>query len=352
MAKISKSALYLPRFLAMEENKKDKNMTDEDKERKLILDYGTRIDLANRNLRYADLSRCILTRADMHDSQLQGATLTDTHLQASQLSGIHLQDAILVGANLQESKLYKAHLQRAVFYDANMQKVDLRESNLTDAKLRGAELQSASMQNAMLTGASFEAANLTKANFFNANLTGAVFNYANLTSVNLTGAVFNDANITGASFNSTNLTGADLWGTIFDKGDKKLPHPSFKGTKMFGVNISRDKLQDFNLSDDQKRFIIDVNVSNEYLTFHGRRIKYLNKGIENINKTLKAMPNYKSQEENLTQLQEIIKASCICFKKEESECFKNEKSTYMENIDDPNKKYKKIYKELLNICKN
>ena len=365
MAKISKSALYLPRFLAMEENKKDKNMTKEDKEKKLILDYGTRIDLANRNLRYADLRRCILTRADMHESQLQGATLIDTYLQASNLNGIQLQDAILQGANLQKSELYGAKLQRAVFYKANMQKVSLKESNLTDAKLRGAKLQSAHLERANLRGASFVNANLTKASFngaknltgisFNyADLTGASFNGCDLTDANLAGANLTDAslintNLTGVNLTGANLTGADLWGTIFNKGDKKIPHPSFKGTRMFGVNISRDKLQDFNLSDNQKRFIIDVNVSKEYLTFHGRRIKYLNKGIEYINKTLKAMPNYKSQEENLTQLQEILKASCKCFKKEETECFKNEKSIY---IDDPNKKHKKIYKELLDICKN
>jgi len=201
MAKISKNALYIPRYLAI-----DENMSDDAKEKKLILDYGTRIDLANRNLRYADLRRCILTRADMDNSQLQGANLTDIYLQASDLSFAHLQDAILYGANLQKSKLYKAQLQRAVFYHANMQKIKLQESNLTDASFNDAKLQNAHLEHTDLNGASFLNANLTDASFNGAkNLIDASFKYANKT-----GASYNGADLTAATLSENNLTDTDL----------------------------------------------------------------------------------------------------------------------------------------------
>ncbi len=258
MAKISKSALYLPRFLATEENEKDKNMTDEDKERKLILNYGTRIDLTNRNLRYANLEKCILTRANMQESQLQGANLTETHLQAVDLSDAELQDANLREAKLQSTTFICTKLQGAKLTSANMNNSTFEECNLT-----GASLQKAQLVEAKFTNFKGGYSSLRNADLRNANLT-----YADLNNIDLAGASLSNANITGTIFDNTDLTAADLSDAYFFVEIKKNMDidsisglPYFKETKMFGVNVSKYKKQDSNSTKKQNMILFDANGS-------------------------------------------------------------------------------------------
>ncbi|MEA3468317.1 MAG: pentapeptide repeat-containing protein [Thermodesulfobacteriota bacterium] len=143
MAKISPAALYIPRYLAMEGTTEKTDKEKIDKEKKLILNYGTRINLANRNLRYSNLEKCILTRADMQESQLQAANLKSSHLQAADLSDTKLQDADLQEAKLQSATLIGTQLQGASFVGANMQKAQLWDSDLSNSNLQKVQLQQA-----------------------------------------------------------------------------------------------------------------------------------------------------------------------------------------------------------------
>ncbi len=313
MAKISKTALYIPRYLAI-----DGNMSDDAKEKKLILDYGTRIDLANRNLRYADLQKCILTRADMRSSQLQAANLKGSHLQAADLKNAKLQNATLIGAKLQFALLEHAQMQGASFAGANMRNVHFTESTLSNATMLGAQLQSAQFGGSNAGNVDFRGSKLVGANFYDANLTGTSFH---------------NANITSANFYKAALTAADLSGILFVKGDWTAP--SFKETEMFGVNISKEKLQDINLTTKQEQFIFDINVSKEYLTFNARRVKYLDKIIWKIKQNLKTSgKSLEETREELTKLQNILNTSC--------KYLKNEELKYRDT--------KSIYYELLTIC--
>ena len=322
MAKISPSALYIPRYLAMDGTKKD----DFDKEKKLILNFGTRIDLTNRNLRYADLKKCILTRADMQGSDLQAVNFMGSHMQAADFRNAKLQDAILIETKLQSSWLNNAQLQGASFAGANMQAVELGNSNLTNANLQKVQLQHAKFGGAKLGNADFRGAELRSADFRGANLTGTSFH---------------DANITSANFNKANLTAADLSGVHFVKVFfmEAWTSPSFRGANMFSVNIFKNKLQDINLTDCQKQFIIDDNISKDILTFDGRRVKYLDTAIRQIN-AQKLKVNCESQETKeklIGQLENLFNASCIHLKTEGSK-YRGKKE--IENI----------YQELITIC--
>jgi len=319
MAKISKTALYIPRYLAMGETTKDK----EDKEKELILKYGTRIDLTYRNLRYADLEKCILTRADMRHTKLEAANLKGSHMQAIDLSYANLQDANLQEVKLQAARLKGANLQGATLVRANIPNVYFPDNNLNNSHLQRAQLKQAVFQKLDLQNVDFRNADLSMTNFIDANLTGDSLH---------------DANITSASFDKADLTAADLSGIIFVKGDWTTP--SFKETKMFGVNISKSKLQDINLTACQKQFTFDINVSDEYLTFYGRRVKYLNTIIHKIN-AKEPMTHCKSQNEilaSIDKLQDILKTSCKHLK---DEAFKYR----------IRKDIEKIYNELITICK-
>ena len=322
MAKITSNALYIPRHLAMDGTKKD----DIDKEKKLILNYGSRIDLTNRNLRYADLKKCILTRADMRDSDLQVANFMGSHMQAADFRNAKLQDAILIETKLQSSWLNNAQLQGASFASANMQAVKLWDSNLTNANLQKVQLQHAKLGRAELGNADFRGADLRNTDFKRANLMGASFH---------------NANITSANFKEANLTATDLSGVHFVKVlvMKFWTHPSFKEAKMFGVNISKNKLQDINLTDCQKQFIIDDNISKDILTFDGRRVKYLDTAIRQIN-AQKPKMNCELQETNeklIRELKNLRNTSCIYLKTEASK-YRGKKE--IENI----------YQELITIC--
>ena len=96
----------------------------------------------------------------------------------------NLANADLRGAQLIAASLEGANLTEADLEGANLAGADLRDANLTGANLAGANLRGGN-----LTGANLTHANLTGANLM-ANLTGA-----NLTGANLTGATMLDGSI-------------------------------------------------------------------------------------------------------------------------------------------------------------
>ena len=142
ISKISPSTLYIPRYIVKEESVKA--LEEREREKRLILEYGERIDLANRNLRYADLENCILTRADMHNTQLQGANLKKTHLQAVKLDNAKLQGVDMMSAKLQDAMVLNAQMQGASLIAADMSDAYFDESNLSKVRMMGADLKNIS----------------------------------------------------------------------------------------------------------------------------------------------------------------------------------------------------------------
>ncbi len=142
ISKISPSTLYIPRYIIKDDAQG--TLKERERERKLILEYGERVDLSNRNLRYADFENCILTRADMHNTQLQGANLIQAHLQAVKLNDAQLQDTNMRSAKLQGAWVLNAQLQRASMVGVDMTGAYFDESNLSYVRMMGADLKNTS----------------------------------------------------------------------------------------------------------------------------------------------------------------------------------------------------------------
>jgi len=149
ISKISPSTLYIPRYIVKEEHAEA--LKEREREKRLILEYGERIDLSNRNLRYADLENCILTRADMHNTQLQGGNLKKTHLQAVKLDNAKLQGANMMSAKLQGARVLNAQLQGASLIAADMSDAYFDESNLSKVRMMGADLKNTSFDKSDLS---------------------------------------------------------------------------------------------------------------------------------------------------------------------------------------------------------
>ena len=250
MAKISHSALYLPRSLVENDNKNRKQSNIE-KEKQLILEYGTRSNLAHRNLRYANLYGSILTRADLSHSDLRASDLRKSHLQATKLIDAKLQHAQLIGAKLNKADLEDANLTNANLTGAVIKNAQLSKSTLNNATMNGAKLEKSDFLKANLTSANFINANLPYSIFSEANLTSAIFIKANLTSANfikatLSNSSFYEADLTSAKFKEANLSHsmffkANLTSAKFK--DANLSHSDFSK-----ANLASAKFKDANLS--------------------------------------------------------------------------------------------------------
>ena len=129
-------------------------------------------NLAEWDLRYADMRDVFLAKADLTGANLQGA-----YLRRANLQGANLREADLKSANLQGAKLQGANLDRANLREAslpvNLQGVDLKSVNLQGAKLTYANLQGADLRRADLRGANLRHADLQEADLGSANLQGA-----------------------------------------------------------------------------------------------------------------------------------------------------------------------------------
>ncbi len=153
---ITSSSLYVPRQFIEKSNYTEKE---------LILKHGARINLSNRNLRYANFSSSILTRANMKNTQLQGTGLKGTHLQAVEFEGAKLQDSNLMEAQLQNAKIYDVQLQGAILFQSNLTYAIFINSNLSGARLNFANMTNTSFYDSNLSGATLLNANITNINF-------------------------------------------------------------------------------------------------------------------------------------------------------------------------------------------
>ena len=128
--------------------------------------------------------RLDLANADIRLANLLGANLTWANLILADLSGAHLWGANLLGANLTG-----AHLTGASLSGANLTGASLREAHLNEARLIGADLSGADLSGADLSGADLSGAHLTGANLREAHLSGANLGWAKgLTQEQIDGA--------------------------------------------------------------------------------------------------------------------------------------------------------------------
>lgn len=82
--------------------------------------------------------------------------------------------------NLAEADLRYANLQEAVLYGTNLQNANLLHANLTEANLNDASLQNAILRSANLYKASLYSANLQNADLHESCLNKAILQYADL----------------------------------------------------------------------------------------------------------------------------------------------------------------------------
>ena len=310
MAKISSGALYIPRYLAV---KKDINKNDKEWERQLILNYGARSNLKNRNLRYADLYGCILTRADLRHSDLRHSNLSQTHLQAADLTHTKLQDASLIQAKIEKTELEDANLTDAKLIQATSKSEPalLRESILTNAQLIAVNMKNTDFSKAQLIGTNFTNAKLAGSNFYDANLTSA-----NLTNADLSGAILRKSNLSDTNFTNSILIAVDFSEAY--SNDKNVSLKTiFRDAKTIGAILiqsplksnqkdARVYLDDTDLTENEKCKILTNNSAYKNLLPIVKKVLYLNEGINKYKNS-----NANCKDESLSKQLKLLKAdSC------------------------------------------
>ncbi len=183
----------------------------EAQERDEALKEALGINLDNRTLRYAELSRAILPKANLTGSDLRGAKLQEAQLQGANLRNAQLQGAKLHGAKLHGANLFGAQLQGAILQTAELQGADLESASLSGSDLYRANLQGARLTSAQLQGADFQEAQLQG---------------ADLSEADLRGANFDGANLRGADLQAAAIGGADFHGAILDQADLRDVDPT------------------------------------------------------------------------------------------------------------------------------
>lgn len=122
---------------------KPPNWTGKD-EKELDLVKGA--ELADLDLRYADVSGAFLAKAHLGPAHLEGAFLFSSDLREAHLLGAHLDGATLLFALLNGADLNTAYLRRADLRRADLRGADLRGAPLTGANLGGADLRFADLR--------------------------------------------------------------------------------------------------------------------------------------------------------------------------------------------------------------
>lgn len=161
---------------------------------------GVQPDLAQADLRGANLSGLDLGEAILSLANLKKADLSGANLKDANLAGSNLDEVNMAGANLEGANIAGAYLLRANFSGCNLRRVNLAGAGLVGkVNLAGADLSGANLAGARLVGARLSGANLTR----------AILAGADLRDADLSGANFTDADTSGTRFD-----GADLSGTV------------------------------------------------------------------------------------------------------------------------------------------
>jgi uncharacterized protein YjbI with pentapeptide repeats len=185
------------------------------------------INLASRNLRYADLLGAFLVNAVLSGSDLTGADLTGADLRGAHIRHARLEDVEIRNAKLQGAWIIYSDL-RGVYFFSNMKDINLAASDLTGAELVGLDLSNANFAQATLVNANLNGADLADSDFTGADLKDANLQYTNLRGANLEIAL--------------NVTAKQLRFTCIDS-KTVLPY-TLKKTEIFGpdANFARSEM--------------------------------------------------------------------------------------------------------------
>jgi hypothetical protein len=118
------------------------------------------LDLAETDLRGANLKGARLERIKLSAARLEAANLSGAHLEGADLHLVHLERAILSVAHLEGAQLLRAHLESAHLEGAYLEYTHLEEADLKDADLRAARGAEAYFAKTNLEGARLEDAEL------------------------------------------------------------------------------------------------------------------------------------------------------------------------------------------------
>ncbi len=99
-----------------------------------------------------DCPGCNLADSDLRDADLITANLKGANLQGADMSRANLRRADLQGADLANANLTYANLPGANLKNCNLQGADLKGANLIQADLTGARLDGANLDGALLEG--------------------------------------------------------------------------------------------------------------------------------------------------------------------------------------------------------
>lgn len=198
--------------------------------------HAERLDLAERELRYACFRSAELYHVDLRSADLRGADFGSAEIHNSNFSKAKLHGAIFTDAKLKNgtdiggAKLHRANLSGAKLSGAKLEGAELYGANLSKSKEIGTNkcvLRSTldddpvlihsenDTENTILHGADLRFARLHGANLEGAELHGADLSYARLHGANLEGAELYGANLRnaelyGANLENVKLDGADL----------------------------------------------------------------------------------------------------------------------------------------------
>jgi uncharacterized protein YjbI with pentapeptide repeats len=203
-----------------------------------------RLNLAEIDLRGAELRGVHLEGANMAKTYLDKADLREAHLEEAYLQDAFLAETLLEKAHLENASLARAYLQRAYLMEAHLEGANLSTANLQGAYLREAHLDRAEGANIHLEGASLQRASLNDAKLWEVRLNYARLEGASLRDADLNGAQMREANLNGASLVRTNLLGSDLTRAILV--DARLEETDLEGayllnTHLEGVDLSHSK---------------------------------------------------------------------------------------------------------------
>jgi uncharacterized protein YjbI with pentapeptide repeats len=97
---------------------------------------------------------------DLAETDLRGADLYLTHFESVILHGAHLEKASLGGANLEYAYLRETHLEKADLFGAHLENAKLIGANLAKANLTSADLRKAWLEGVVLFGCNFTGATI------------------------------------------------------------------------------------------------------------------------------------------------------------------------------------------------
>jgi uncharacterized protein YjbI with pentapeptide repeats len=201
-----------------------------------------KLNLAEIDVRGANLRGVHLEGANLVKAHLEKADLRDAHLEGISLQSADLREAHLEKAHLEKAHLSGAYLQRAYLGEAHLEGTDLSEAHLQHAYLGGAHLDEASGANTHMEGAFLKKASLRNTKLWEVCLNGAHLEGAHLEDAELRGAQLREAHLNEAYLDRAklgDLTRAILRNARMEETD--LEGATLLDTYLIGVDLSRCK---------------------------------------------------------------------------------------------------------------